>query len=85
MEATIAAGIEPTSPPAGQVVADLVERYARTFAAADTGEYRARLLTRLEIASDPRAERCWPTTPPLAPIFDWFIQALRHHPCLPRR
>jgi hypothetical protein len=89
VEAAIAAGIEPGSAQARPVLADLVDRYARTFAAADTGEYRATLLTRLETASDPRAERywhliaiinSWPTTPSLAPIFDWFIQALRRHP-----
>jgi hypothetical protein len=69
-------------------VAELVRQYARTFAARDTRQYRAKLLTRLEGASDPRAERYWdlmavingwPTAPSLAPIFDWFKQALRHH------
>jgi DNA-binding transcriptional MerR regulator len=89
VEAAIAAGIAPTSTQAGPVLTDLVDRYAQTFAATDTREYRATLLTRLQTASDPRAERYWhliaiingwPTAPSLAPIFDWFIQALRHHP-----
>jgi DNA-binding transcriptional MerR regulator len=89
VEAAISVGTKPTSPQAAPVLAGLVERYARTFAAADTREYRARLLIRLETANDPRAERYfnliavingWPTAPSLAPIFDWFIQALRHHP-----
>jgi DNA-binding transcriptional MerR regulator len=89
VQAAIAAGIEPTSAQAGPVLTDLVDRYAQTFTAADTREYRATLLTRLQTANDPRAERYWhliaiingwPTAPSLAPIFDWFIQALRHYP-----
>jgi hypothetical protein len=87
--AAIAAGIGPASAQAAPVVAELVTRYADTFATADSETYRVKLLTRLEVANDPRVERYrqlistingWPTPPPLAPIFDWFIQALRHHP-----
>jgi DNA-binding transcriptional MerR regulator len=86
IEAAIAAGITPTSADAAAVVEELVDRYADTFAAADTPDYRAKLLTRLEIANDPRAERYWhlisvingwPTQPSLAPVFAWFIEALR--------
>jgi DNA-binding transcriptional MerR regulator len=89
VQAAIVAGIEPTSAQAVPVLADLVDRYARTFSAADTHEYRAKLLTRLETANDPRAERYWhliavingwPAASSLVPIFQWFIQALRHHP-----
>jgi hypothetical protein len=71
------------------VVAELVARYAETFGTTDSGEYRAKLLTRLAIANDPRVERYWhliatingsPTMKPLAAIFTWFTDALQHHP-----
>jgi hypothetical protein len=71
------------------VLADLVGRYAQTFGKADTPDYRSKLLIRLQIAIDPRVERYWhllatingwPIPPTLAPVFEWFIQALRHHP-----
>jgi hypothetical protein len=71
------------------VLADLVGRYAQTFGKADTPEYRSKLLIRLQIANDPRVERYWqllatingwPAPPALASVFDWFIQALQHHP-----
>ncbi|MEV8516231.1 hypothetical protein [Dactylosporangium sp. NPDC051484] len=85
--AAVAAGIQPASAQAGPVVAELVARYADTFGATDSGEYRAKLLTRLAIANDPRVERYWhliatingsPAASPLAPIFAWFTEALRH-------
>jgi DNA-binding transcriptional MerR regulator len=89
IEAARAEGIDPESEQARHVLADLVDRYARTFGKADTRDYRSELLARLEIASDPRVERYWnllatingwPTPPTLAPAFEWFIRALRHHP-----
>ncbi|MFE2728403.1 MerR family transcriptional regulator [Kitasatospora sp. NPDC059327] len=79
-------GIAPASAEAMPVVSDLTARYARTFGRADDGELRAWLLTRLEVANDPRAERYWhllsvingwPVPPSLAPVFAWFIEALR--------
>jgi DNA-binding transcriptional MerR regulator len=57
------------------------------FGHPDTPAYRRKLLTRLETAGDPRAERYWqllavingwPVPPTLAPAFDWFIRALQH-------
>ena len=42
----------------------------------------------MAVANDPRVERYWhliatingsPTMEPLAPIFTWFTDALRHH------
>ncbi|MFC5005434.1 MerR family transcriptional regulator [Dactylosporangium cerinum] len=85
----IAEGIQPASAAAAPVVAELVARYAETFGTTDSGEYRAKLLTRLAIANDRRVERYWhliatingsPTMQPLAPIFTWFTDALQHHP-----
>jgi hypothetical protein len=87
--AAVAAGIQPESAQAAPVVADLVARYASTFAVTDSGAYRAKLLTRLQVANEPRVERYWqlistingwPTPPPLAPVYAWLIQALGNHP-----
>jgi hypothetical protein len=79
----------PASPVAGAVVTELVGRYAQVFGDADSTDYRAGLLTRLEIGGDPRVERYWqllaiingwPAPPALAPVFAWFSEALRQHP-----
>ena len=76
-------------PPCRLVLTELVARYAQTFGRADTPDYRSQLLIRLQTANDPRVERYWqllatingwPTPPTLAPVFEWFIQALQHHP-----
>src|SRR4051794_36398164 len=82
-------GIAPESPDAVPVLGALLAGYARTFCAVDSADYRASLLRRLDVANDPRAERYWqllgtingwPVQPTLAPIFEWFIRALRAHP-----
>lgn len=87
--AAIADGVQPASAQAAPVVAELVARYADTFGATDSGEYRAKLSIRLAIANDPRVERYWnliatingsSTTTSLAPVFTWFTEALQHHP-----
>ena len=85
----ITAGIDPRSPRAAMILDGLVARYTETFTTADTPEYRRSLLHRVEVANDPRAERYfnllstvngWPVPTTLAPVFDWFITALREHP-----
>jgi DNA-binding transcriptional MerR regulator len=82
----LAAGIAPASPEADPVVDALTAQYADVFGRPDDAGLRRWLLTRLEIASDPRAERYWqllavingwPVPQSLAPVFDWFSQALR--------
>jgi DNA-binding transcriptional MerR regulator len=82
----LAAGIAPASPEADPVVGALTAQYADAFGRPDDAGLRRWLLTRLEIASDPRAERYWqllavingwPVPQSLAPVFDWFSQALR--------
>jgi DNA-binding transcriptional MerR regulator len=82
-------GIAPESPEALPVLGALLEGYTRTFGAVDSAEYRASLLRRLEVADDPRTERYWqllgtvngwPAQPSLAPVFAWFVGALRAHP-----
>lgn len=80
------AGITPASAEAVPIVRDLTARYAQAFNRANDGDLRDWLLTRLETANDPRAERywhllavmnAWPVPPSLAPVFAWLIAALR--------
>ncbi|WP_318209243.1 MULTISPECIES: hypothetical protein [unclassified Streptomyces] len=82
----LAAGIEATSAQAAPVVDSLSALYAETFERADDAELRRWLVRRLEAGADPRAERYWqllstvngwPVPPTLAPVFSWFITALR--------
>ncbi|MDX3229205.1 MerR family transcriptional regulator [Streptomyces sp. ME19-01-6] len=82
----LTAGISPTSAQAAPIIDALTARYAQVFGRADDTDLRRWLLTRLEIAGDPRAERYWhllavingwPVPPSLAPVFTWFIEALR--------
>jgi DNA-binding transcriptional MerR regulator len=86
IEAALAAGIDPASERAEPVVADVVAEYVRTFGGADGPDFRRRLLERLEVGSDPRAERYWqllaiingwPVQSSLMPIFDWLFAAFR--------
>src|SRR5215813_3756546 len=53
----LAAGITPASPEAAPVVDALTAQYAEAFGRHDDASLRRWLLTRLETASDPRAER----------------------------
>ncbi|MEU4602126.1 hypothetical protein AB0F43_04015 [Kribbella sp. NPDC023972] len=71
------------------MLAALIAQYGVTFGEADSPAYRARLVRRLEVASDPLAERYWyllavvngsEPPPSLAPVFRWFLAALRAHP-----
>lgn len=89
VQAALAADIAPASARSRTVVDDLVRRYCEVFGESDTADYRARLLTRLEIGADPQVERYWQllslingwqAPAPLAPVFGWFTAALRHHP-----
>ncbi|MBB3729410.1 MerR family transcriptional regulator [Nonomuraea dietziae] len=82
----LAAGIDPASPEADAVVAAVMAQYAQVFDRPDDAELRRRLLTRLESANDPRWERYlrllavingWPDPESLAPVYAWFIPALR--------
>ncbi|GAA1531354.1 hypothetical protein [Kribbella lupini] len=86
VNAAITSGIDPTGVDAAAVVTELVAQYCDTFGETDTPSYRSRLVTRLEVAADPLMERYWellaitngsPPPPSLAPIFQWFLAALR--------
>lgn len=83
----LAAGVDPASDGARQIVDELMELYAATFGKADTRAYREAVLRRVEVAGDPRAERYFqllavinglPAQPSLMPVFEWFTAALRH-------
>ncbi|MFG3435696.1 MerR family transcriptional regulator [Nonomuraea sp. NPDC047897] len=82
----LAAGVDPTSPEAGAIVAALTTHYANTLGHPDDAALRRRLLSRLETANDPRRERYlhllaivngWPPPASLTPTLDWAVQALR--------
>ncbi|MFF7245296.1 MerR family transcriptional regulator [Embleya sp. NPDC008237] len=86
VEAARTAGIEPTSPEAEPVLADLLAEYAAAFGRTPDDAFVAWLSERFEVGTDPRAERYWqllgvmngwPSWPSLAPVFDWFLAALR--------
>ena len=83
--AAMSAGIDPASDQAMPVVDALAGRYAAVFGGDDDSAFRRRLLTRLEVSTDPRAERYWqllgvingwPPVPTLMPVYGWFAQAL---------
>jgi hypothetical protein len=84
----MADGIDPASAAARPVVDLLIARYCETFGEVDNEEYRRRVIRRLEVGSDPLLERYWQLLavvggseppPSLAPVFDWFLAALRAH------
>ncbi|MEZ0071421.1 MerR family transcriptional regulator [Planotetraspora sp. GP83] len=79
-------GIDPASAQADPVVEAVTAQYADLSGRPADADLRRRLLTLLETANDPRRERYlellavingWPAPDSLAPVFDWFIQALR--------
>ncbi|GHJ48038.1 MerR family transcriptional regulator [Catellatospora sp. TT07R-123] len=80
------AGIAPDSATAVPIVDELAARYARAFGRADDAALRDWMLDRVEAGADPRAERYWrllavvngwPVQPSMAPVFAWFVAALR--------
>jgi DNA-binding transcriptional MerR regulator len=86
VEAAMEAGIDPAGQQARPVLDGLAAEYAEAFGRTDGREFRGWLLGRLDVANDPRAERYWqllalingwPAQPSLAPVFDWFLTALR--------
>ena len=86
VEPALTAGTDPLSRQADPVVATVMSQYANICGRPNDVELRRWLLVRLESASDPRRERYlqllsvingWPATTSLAPVFDWFIEALR--------
>ncbi|NGY61881.1 MerR family transcriptional regulator [Lentzea sp. NEAU-D13] len=82
----LAADVDPVSRHADPVVAAVMAQCAHVSGGLDDVDLRRRLLTRLEIANDPRRERYlqllavvngWQAPESLTPALNWFIQALR--------
>lgn len=78
----LAAGVDPATPEADPIVAAVMAQCAQVSGDLDD----RRLLTRLEIANDPRRERYlqllavvngWQAPESLTPALEWFIRALR--------
>ena len=74
--AAIEGGVDPGSAQAADVLRQVVARYALAFDAADSPTYRQSLVRRLEVGSDPRAERYWRLL--------GIITTGRSHPTSPR-
>jgi DNA-binding transcriptional MerR regulator len=81
-----AAGIDPGSPEARQVVAAIAPAFAGPGEDPDDPAWRARLADRLESGTDARAERYWqllatingwPPVPSTVHAWEWLIAALR--------
>jgi DNA-binding transcriptional MerR regulator len=86
----VAEGIDPESPHAAAVLADILPAFSRLpsvgRAPGDDSDLRARLADRLEVRTDERAERYSqlveiingrPRTPPTTPAIRWIVAALR--------
>ncbi len=85
--AALAAGLEPGSPEAGELVRPIVD--ALRGDAPDTPELRAVTADRFAMGNDARVERYWQLLgvvngwepfPSMVPAFTWTIEALRAHP-----
>jgi DNA-binding transcriptional MerR regulator len=81
-----AAGIDPASPEARQIVDAVAPAFARPGEDASDPAWRAALAARLATGTDRRAERYWqllatingwPPVPTTVPAWEWLIAALR--------
>jgi DNA-binding transcriptional MerR regulator len=81
-----AAGIDPASPEARQIVDAIVPTFAQPGDDAADPAWRAQLADRLATGTDRRAERYWqllaivngwPPVPTIVPAWEWLIAALR--------
>jgi DNA-binding transcriptional MerR regulator len=86
VDPAVRAGIDPRSPAADAILGTLTADYAAAVGAPDDERLRARLAELLQTANDPRWARYlnllatingWAAPEPLAPIYDWTIQALQ--------
>ncbi|MFE2648277.1 MerR family transcriptional regulator [Streptomyces nigra] len=82
----VARGIDPESPQADPVVADLTAHCTQARGRPDDAEPHRWLLHRLHTAADPRRDRYvgllalindWPAPERLTPVIDWSVTALR--------
>ena len=81
----LAAGVDPGSPEAAPIVAEMVESYAASLGRTDGPEFRRWLVGMLDTFTDPRAERYWqllalingwPAIPSVVPAWAWFSAAV---------
>ena len=85
-EGARAAGIDPSSPEAAQIVDEIAPGFAGPGDDPADPAWRARLADRLATGTDARAERYWqllatingwPPVPATVPAWEWVIEALR--------
>jgi len=85
--AAVAAGIDPASEAAREIVDDLVPRMARLYGTEDQGAFRAQLAEMIETFTDRRVERYWQLLAIMngwpqqgasaTPAWEWLLAALR--------
>jgi DNA-binding transcriptional MerR regulator len=84
-----AAGIDPGSPEAAPIVAELIRDYAESLGRTDTPEFRQWLIGMIDTFTDARAERYWqllatingwPAIPSVVPAWEWFAAGVRASP-----
>ncbi|MEA2370216.1 MAG: hypothetical protein QOH12_610 [Solirubrobacteraceae bacterium] len=82
----VAAGVDPSSPDAEPIVAELVAAFARANGSADDPQTRVWLAETIETFADARVNRYWellgtingwPDRPSAAPAWEWLLAALR--------
>ena len=84
-----AAGIDPESPEAAPIVAEMIRDYADSLGQTDTPEFRRWLIGMVDTFTDARAERYWqllatingwPAIPSVVPAWEWFLAGVRALP-----
>jgi DNA-binding transcriptional MerR regulator len=81
-----AAGIDPGSPEAAPIVAEMIGDYADSLGKPDSPEFRRWLIGMVDTFTDARAERYWqllatingwPAIPSVVPAWEWFVAGVR--------
>jgi len=84
--AALAEGIDPASPQAGPLIAEIAGAFAEAHGRADDAAFRAWLVEMIEAFGDPRVDRYWqllavvngwPARPSQMPAWEWTAAALR--------
>jgi DNA-binding transcriptional MerR regulator len=82
----LAAGIDPRSPEAAPIVAELVRNYADSLGKSDSPESRRWLIGMVGTFTDAQVERYWqllatingwPPIPSVVPAWEWFLAGVR--------
>jgi DNA-binding transcriptional MerR regulator len=81
-----AAGLDPGSPEAAPIVAEMIRDYADSVGKPDSPEFRRWLIGMVDTFTDARAERYWqllatingwPAIPSVVPAWEWFVAGVR--------